>query len=87
MQDDSQTHTTQNPQPVTQPVATPITPPPPTLSELPARAGFVLRGGAYIVDTFIVGIPIVILVSFFPGMDEVSTQGLLGLLLLVYFCL
>src|SRR3990170_5807025 len=87
MQDNSQIHTIQNPQPVTQPVTTPITPPPPTSSELPARAGFVLRGGAYIIDTFIVGIPIVILATLFPGMDEESTQGLLGLLLLVYFSL
>ena len=74
----------QSPQAPVQPITTLAVPA--AASEGSTKAGFILRGGAYFIDTLIFGIFAIIFTVLFPDSEELF-QGLFGLLTLVYFWL
>lgn len=53
----------------------------------PQKAGFIVRGAAYILDFFLLLVPLIFIKILFPDIDEDDLNNLLGLFLLIYFTL
>ena len=51
------------------------------------KAGFIVRAGANILDSFLIILPSVVILAIIPNVDEDITKSLIGLVFLIYMTL